>query len=872
MNAPLVEIDIYQPYCSVVGNNVVKVRYLNSAADNGMFPITDSCERSAQVMGDDYVRISFKLEERIQFDAFSYIQYDDQTFFLKETYRPKPYGSFTKNGVTSAAYYEYDMKFFSVANMLEKHICYRHVVVVDEEWNEPEININGTIDVMYLIIMGSIQQAANRLVDLDGKELYYKRLLKSIYDNGTTNSGTEVADGVLLTQDTDMVTVSLSAASIMDACTTIANSFEETEWYIEKLSDDSLRLHMCKCELTFKPIIRLSDYTYENSLADKSLHPYLTGGLRSCEYAQEWSGVQQLIIPFGSDRNLIKQLGTDEVTQMMVAFGKRLRLDANTTYTFTDDEDNQQIITTDENGGIRNDNVDTGIEQVKFYDDVYPQCHFRITSVEEKIKRIDGELQPRYTIEGEAIDKNGNIISKKTLADNGMFPIKIIEAETLSVIFESGLLAGREFEITNKTTKDKGVAEYSLKFIIVSDGDITEGNLIPSGNFVPKVGDTFALFNMKMPDSYIEQAKNDLAKEAWKELQELENKRPEVKCVSDPTLFSEYDICLGRRIELHSEIFLNDNAFLSRVISYSYKLTSPTDVTFSLASAIMQGTISSIQSAIGENVSSIGGLDQRTVNLSRRGWNDASEMAEMLDSLTAEMMLVGVEKNQFAFTFSIECVNEDVRDGIDHFSHLVIGEGTIQHTQEPWINQHNGTWYVSDEEYLNKDVDDQELVADTAYYLYATLQDETEMAQCKLFTMEQMSRDNCEIDEHYLLLGILSSEFEDGNTSYRVFNRSNGYTQIAGGTITTEQIQDASRSLIIDFQSNPPRIIARNKAQIIGNITFTSPEGSDVDLSKYLGDLETKTAGTPGGENLYIGGDVSSNCKVTGDIVFILLG
>lgn len=874
MNNPLTCIDIFMPAVNIAAGNmgeqtITKTRYLNPAFSTGKFPVTDSCERSAQVMGEDYVRLVFKLEQRIQFDAFSFIEYGGFTFFLKESYRPQPIGSFTQNGATEADYYEYDMKFYSVADMLEKHVCYRHVVVGDEQWNEPEININGTLDTLYLILMGAIQQAANRLP----ANLYYRYLLQSVYDNGTVASGTEVNSGVRLTLNTPLTTFSLNAVSIKDALTTVANGYEDTEWFITEQQYEgvvpSLTLHICKQEDTDNSVLILSDYTYPNSLADKKIRPYITCGLLSCEYAQEWTGVAEEIIPFGSDRNMTKKLVADTVTNMMVAYGKRVRLKSNTTYTFTDDDGVQQSVTTDENGGIRNPNVDTGIEQVKFYEEVYPQCHFRVTSVVENMRRIDGELQPRYTIEGEAIDKDGNVIPKVVLAEQGMFPISIIEAETLSVTFESGLLAGREFEITNKTTKDKNVREYTLRFIIVADGDIQDGTLIPSGNFVPKVGDTFALFNMEMPEGYLLQAQNDLAKEAWKELKALEQTRPEVKCTSDPTNFGAYDIFLGRRVELHSEIFRNDNAFLSRVISYSYNLTTPDDVSFSLASAVMQGMLSALQSAIGENVKSIGGLDQRAVNLSRRGWHDASEMAELLDALVAQMMLVGVEKNQFVFTFAIECVNA-VSGGIERFSHLKIGNGSLQHTQEPWINQHNGTWYIEASDHISVDVDGNMLDSELPYYLYATLQDDTDIAQCRLFSVEQSVRDSCETDEHYLLLGVLSSEFEDGNTSYRVFNRSNGYTQIAGGTITTEQIQDAGRNLIIDFQSNPPRIIARKNAHIIGNITFTSPQGNEVDLSKYIGELEAKATGTPGGENLYDRGDPTGTIPYFGTDVFLL--
>ena len=83
-------------------------------------------------------------------------------------------------GGVSSAYYTYDIKFVSVANMLDKHICYRHVKVTGAgEWYEPEININGTLDTMYVIVMGAIKRAADKY-----SNTVYGHLLYTIYNNG----------------------------------------------------------------------------------------------------------------------------------------------------------------------------------------------------------------------------------------------------------------------------------------------------------------------------------------------------------------------------------------------------------------------------------------------------------------------------------------------------------------------------------------------------------------------------------------------------------------------------------------------------------------------------------------------------------------
>ena len=91
-------------------------------------------------------------------------------------------------------------------------------------------------------------------------------------------------------------------------------------------------------------------------------------------------------------------------------------------------------------------------------------------------------------------------------------------------------------------------------------------------------------------------------------------------------------------------------------------------------------------------------------------------------------------------------------------------------------------------------------------------------------------------DYYVFLLGILSSEFE----GERIFNQSSGLTSMAGGTITTEVIQDASRQLIIDFTQK--KIIARKGATIQGAIQFEKGEGEN-DLGTAIEKLDNVVYG-----------------------------
>lgn len=542
----------------------------------------------------------------------------------------------------------------------------------------------------------------------------------------------------------------------------------------------------------------------------------------------------------------------------------------------------------DSHGGIANDQVNTGEEKIEYFDDVYPQCHFVVSDVSVRTKRQDGMSIPEYTCEGKVVDSDGHEIQP----EGEFYPIQIEEGTTLSVRFESGYLNGREFEIANKTQKktdpSTGQPEtnYTLRFTIVADGSIEDGTLIPSGNFKPNIGDKFALFNMKMPEAYITYAQEELAQKAYERLIEYQDTVPDVKCTSSPDDFSRFDMRFGTRFTINSEkigfttrdVVINGVTktvrvpidFISRVTAYSYKLTKVNEVQFTLSSALVRGTLADMAAAITNVSYATDGLGQRSINLSRRGWRDASEVADMISSVTTEMMLVGNAKYQFGYTSEVKPVHSN-----GAFVGLEVSYGQLQHTQEPYIGYANGgMWQIQPaigDGKINVDVNGNPLDGTKPYYVFAICStDNLEWAQIVLMDKEYADTNNIyrkdtDVDSEndsypaYLLLGILSSEYaetKDGvSTNERVFSPTNGFTAIEGGTITTEQIQDANRRLIIDFSSNPPRIIAKRGAQIIGNITFISSDGAETSLANKMNSVDEELAKEIGGENLYAGVD-----------------
>ena len=275
----------------------------------GVFPVTDKCERSCTLMGDDQVKIVFDLEERHIFEAFSFIIFDGCHFFLREKYRPTPRGS----------KYEYTMTFVSTANMLAKSLFMRYYQVAGETIQpEPEVNINANLYDMSEILLRAIQGASARIPLFSSQQTIYSQLLDEFdIDYEDMVGGTELKS------------FSFESNNIVEVLNTLASEYK-TEWWVEEYYDDEqdayfLTLHFCKLESLLSPVIVSDTVKYE----DGKQVPYTSRGILSCEYANEWSNIPQRILPFGSDRNIVReQRFLDQLPDkdVYVSYGKRLRL------------------------------------------------------------------------------------------------------------------------------------------------------------------------------------------------------------------------------------------------------------------------------------------------------------------------------------------------------------------------------------------------------------------------------------------------------------------------------------------------------------------------------------------------------------------
>lgn len=637
----------------------------------------------------------------------------------------------------AANHYAYDVKFQSVERLFVRNVFFRHVTVGDTTWKEPEFTLNSNLKTIADIIIDSLNRAAFGVTF-------------SLPDGNTYS-------------DTELKALSFSGVSLYEALTYIAEQWK-TEWWIE----DGSVLHFDRCE--HGDIIELGDgYTEspDGTWESEGLQPIVPG--------QSDSNIPQRVYAYGSERNMTRQ--TTEDGGMNVSYAKRLRLD-----------------TTEYPGGyIEVNDVTSGIEEVKMFDEIYPRRVGTLSSVRSVEQ---GGMTVWYVADTEI----------PTLFDPKE---QAIPGTTMMIKFESGYLNGFEFEVNWHPENNE------WEIINRQEDDVQ----IPFGSLVPRIGDTYSLFNIVMPEEYITLAQGELAAAAQEYVDGLAATVPETTCESEPLYWQRYGVTVevGSRVRITGGTSDDGKVIESRVTALSYSLTDPYSVQFSVSSGRAIGRIAQMADTIAEQTAQIDGLRQQTRAVSRNSWQSSQEMSRMLDSLMKELVLVGSEEGQFVMSSGVTWDNSQ--------STLTVTKGKLVHTVYDKGVQH-GQWTIQQASF---DLTQPQYSDDTPYYLYVRCSLSTDAATAML------SASKIEVDGesgyYHFLAGILSGKY----LGIRVYNSVSGLTQIAGGTITTQILQDPSRNLIIDFSSVPPRIIARNGAVIQGKVTFTSGADAEETIQEALG-------------------------------------
>ena len=353
--------------------------------------------------------------------------------------------------------------------------------------------------------------------------------------------------------------VSFNGDKCWDILNTIAETFE-TEWWTEENGD---LISLCFGKLDFG-----SPEEFRQGNVVKNI-PAKKG---------DDSSYGTRFYVFGSTRNLTSDYGqapqggeTNHVSEI------RLRL-----------PDGQRDI-----GAIPGLSGSDIVEQVVFFDDIYPKNTETVTSIET----VDREI-----IEGQT-DKAYVMYCK----DTPFLPSDMIKGETLGATFTSGSLEGWNFElsINYKSETWKPEDGFDKKFEIIAQVE-TSGEsqlIIPRENMHPEPGDTFVITGVKLPKERIEEAEKELLKAGESYAAKHSSDTDVYDCETNPVYCQEnkknYDA--GQAVRLVDPRF-GESGRLSRIQGYEKKLYNEYIATYTVGDNTAYSRIGNIESEVKANL------------------------------------------------------------------------------------------------------------------------------------------------------------------------------------------------------------------------------------------------------------------------------
>lgn len=161
--------------------------------------------------------------------------------------------------------------------------------------------------------------------------------------------------------------------------------------------------------------------------------------------------------------------------------------------------------------------------------------------------------------------------------------------------FRSGELNGRDFEV-NYDSKRK-------EFEIITQWPYDDETQLPGGVLVPKAGDEYILWNIRMPKEYYALAEQEFAQAVDDYLREHDQDRYVYKGRTDYVEVAQRRLSLdvGQRVRLESvEYFPGTGYRTSRITSITQNVQRPSEIDLEVSDVLGKGALDKINEELGE--------------------------------------------------------------------------------------------------------------------------------------------------------------------------------------------------------------------------------------------------------------------------------
>lgn len=415
-------------------------------------------------------------------------------------------------------------------------------------------------------------------------------------------------------------------------------------------------------------------------------------------------------------------------------------------------------------------------------------------------------------------EKNFYDFIDSSIPDDLNFEDYVIEGNNMTVIFQSGMLAGsnKEFEVK--------YVHKERKFLITPQE--IDGQIMPNDIYKPNLGDKYAVFGIQLPDAYIcnnstkEGASWDMFREAAKYLYENEDPKFTFKGELDSIYSKKRWLSIGGKIKLGGYILFKDPQFIPegikiRITSIKEYIHRPYSPIIELSNTTTGVTVSSELNKIESNEVKTDNQYKNSIQFTKRRFRDAKETISMLNdallhfsgsispiSVQTMSLLVGDESLQFRFvnnktnptqveylvTYDSKKKVLSAPGGI--LQHMTIGIDTLSSGHKA---REYKFWDI--EKYTSPT-----LTETVGYYLYVKA-NKNGTTGSYVLSKNAIKLEGVEGYYHFLV-GILNSEFEEDRSFVELF----GFTEILPGRITTDRIVSSDGLNFMDFVNNAFRV------------------------------------------------------------------
>ena len=381
-----------------------------------------------------------------------------------------------------------------------------------------------------------------------------------------------------------------------------------------------------------------------------------------------------------------------------------------------------------------------------------------------------------------------------------------IKGEKMVIYFESGMLSGREFEIS-RYEHGSGYNHSTRRFEIVPKEE--DGTTMPNDIFKPAIGDQYSVYNMHLPAAYIcdndtkTGASWEMMKEACKYLYENRADLFTFTGDLDGIWAKKRWVNVGGRLKMGAYIHFSDNEFqrtpvVIRIVGLKEYVNNPYSPQIELSNKVQGQSFSSEIRKLQNQEVYFGEMNKKAISETKRSWRNALETIKQVEEAFPEytqsiipatvqtmMALVGNKSGQFAFvanktnpitvphTLYFDRNNKQINAGSGWIKHYTLGTTDIKPSHSAADYKY---WNVS--QFVSGRLDDKA----KSYYLYIKANKAIETAEFILsetkIGMEQ------EAGFYHFLYATVNSEY-DGERGIAQFN---GFTEITGGQMVTNRI------------------------------------------------------------------------------------